>query len=253
MVRLRSIALGVALVLAASCATGRTISHAKDAADRGDWATAVAYSRQALQGDPDDVELRVALERASRRASAEHLERARQLEVQDQIAGAIAEYKQAADLDRGNTMAVTKAFELERRMREQIEAARPPSQLQQLQQQASQLSGGVPRLDPRVRVPQVNYQNTAVRDILTNIGQLTGINITYDRDAQTSNAYTIQVQDIPVEDALNQVLSANQLTFKVINQTTIFVYNDTPNKRQQWDDVYTQTFYVSHADVNEVL
>ena len=96
-------------------------------------------------------------------------------------------------------------------------------------------------------------KNTAVRDILTNIGQLTGINITYDRDAQTSAAYTIQVQDIPVEDALNQVLSANQLTFKVINPTTIFVYNDTPNKRQQWDDVYTQTFYVSHADVNEVL
>ena len=118
MVRLRSVALGLVLVLAASCATGKSVGRAKDAADRGDWDTAVAYYRQALQSDPDDVELRVALERASRRASAQHLERARELEMQDQMAGAIAEYKQAADLDRGNTMAVTKAVELERRMRD---------------------------------------------------------------------------------------------------------------------------------------
>ena len=150
-----------------------------------------------------------ALERASRRASADHLERGRQLEAQDQMAGAIAEYKQAADLDRGNTMAVTKAFELERRMREQIEAARPPSAAA-----AAAAAGGaaVGRAAARSARPRAAGQLSEHRHSRHPDEHRAADRHQHHlrpRRADRRNAYTIQVQDIPVEDVLNQVMSAN--------------------------------------------
>jgi len=253
----RRVLVGLLAVSLAGCATGRAIGRAESAANRGDWDAAVAYYREALQNKPNDIELRIALDRATRTASTAHMANARQLEADEQLAGAIAEYRVAAELDPTNTLAAAKASELERRMRDQVEATLPANTIDTLRQQAEQTST-IPRLDPRTRVPALRFSNTAVRDILTAIGELTGINITYDQDAQSvvSRAFSIDVADVPVEEVLQQVLSTNQLTFKVLNPTTIFIYQDNQTKRQQYDDVYAQTFYLSHvsaADIQALL
>ncbi len=119
--------VGLALALAAGCATGRAVSNAQAAAKRGDWDSAVAYYRDALNRDPSRIDVKIALERATSTAAAEHVKRARELEADNQLPGAIAEYQSAAELDPTNTLAMAKATELDRRLREQVEAARPPS------------------------------------------------------------------------------------------------------------------------------
>ena len=139
------------VAVVAGCATGQAVRSAQTAADKGDWDTAVAYYRQALNSDPSRIDIKIALERSMRNASTEHLKRARELEQQDQLSGAAAEYRLAADLDPGNTLAITKALELERKIRDQIEASRPRSRIDDLRQQAAQASP-IPRLDPRVKV-----------------------------------------------------------------------------------------------------
>lgn len=251
----RRLAIGLLALSLAGCATGRAIGRAESAAGRGDWDSAVAYYREALLRRPTDVELRIALERAVRAASTAHMANARQLEADEQLAGAIAEYRLAAELDPTNSLALAKAGELERQMRAQIEATMPANTIDALRQQAAQTST-IPRLDPRTRVP-LRFTNTALRDILTAFGQLTQINVTYDQDAGLtgilSRAVTIDVADLPVEEVLNQLLTTNQLTFKVLNPTTIFIYQDNQQKRQQYDDVYAQTFYLSHVSATEIL
>jgi general secretion pathway protein D len=252
---LRGTVLGLLVAVGSGCATGRAISRAESAVERGDLDAAAAYYRQALTSRPGDIELRIALERVTRAASAAHVARARELEADDQLAGAIAEYRLAADLDPTNTLAATKALQLERQMRDLAEAALPPDRIETLRLQAAQTSP-IPRLDPRTRVPLLRFPNAAIRDILAAISGLTQINITYDQDpglnSILSRAFSIDGQDIPLQEALHQVLSTNQLTFKVLNPTTIFVYQDTPQKRLQYDDVYAQTFYLSHADATEI-
>ncbi len=57
---------------------------------------------------------------------------------------------------------------------------------------------------------------------------------------------------MPIEEALNTVMAANKLVFKVVNAKTIFVYDDQIQKRQQWDDQYQLTFYLSNAEAGEV-
>jgi general secretion pathway protein D len=244
-------AVALALLVAVGCATtGRTIKNAESATRQGDHDTAVALYREALAKEPERIELRIALERATRTAAAEHIKRARELEAQDQLTGALAEYRLAADLEPTSTLAMTKAIELQRRLRELSEAVRPPASIDTLRQQATQGSP-VPRIDPRLQVPELR-STAAVRDLLTTISNLTGINITYDQPLATSQAlnqaYSVDIRQMSLEAVLTQVMQANGLTFKVINPQTIFVYQDTVPNRQKYEDQYFQTFYVSHVD-----
>jgi len=242
------------LLVGEACATGRAVNNGREAAKRNDWDTAVAYFREAEQNDPGRVDVKIALERATREAAALHIQRARTLESQDQLSGALAEYRLAADLFPSNTLAITKAQELERKIQAQVEASRPKPRFEEMRQQAVQTSP-VPRLDPRTRVPVFNYPNAAVRDILSAISAVTNINFTYDQglEGQLSRSYSINVQDVPLEEVLNQILQANTMTFKVLNQKTIFIYLDNPTNRQKYEDQYTQTFYLSHADIQEMV
>lgn len=243
----------MALVLAAGCATGRAIRSAQAAAQHGDWDTAVAYYRQALGRDPSRVDVKIALERATQAASQAHVKRAKDLEAQDQLAGAAAEYRLAADLDPSNTMAVTKALGLEREIRQRIEAAQAETPTGRARQEAAAASV-IPRLDPRIRIPLLQFNRSAVKDILDFIGSTTGIDVSYDQQIpQLNNPYTVDLHNVSLQDALSQVLTVNQLTYKVTGSNSIFVYVDNATNRQKYEDVYVKTFYLSNADPQEML
>lgn len=245
--------LAIAVALVAGCATGAAVRNADRAASKGDWDTAVSFYRQALGRAPSRADLKIKLERATRNAAADHVRRARQLEAQEQLSGALAEYKLAADLDPSASLAVTKSVELERKLRQQAEAARPQGRIDSLRQQAAQVSP-IPRLDPRTPLRAMHFTNSSIRDILRTIGDLTGINVQYDQglDAALSRPYSMDLQEQSVEEVLLQVLQANALTFKIQNPRTIFVYQDNPQQRQKYEDQYVQTFFLSHANPTDL-
>ncbi len=219
----------------------------------GDWDSAVAFYRQALEKDPTRPDVKIKLERAMQQGAAEHVRRARQLEAQEQLPGAVAEYRLAAEIDPASTAALTKALELERKMRAQAEAARPPASIDALRQQAAQ-SSPIPHLDPRTPLRKMTFTNAAVRDILRAIADNTGINIQYDQglDAALSRPFTFDVQETSLEEVLLQVLESNQLTFKIQSPRSILVYQDTQAKRQQYEAQYIQTFYLSNAAPEDI-
>jgi len=251
----KSAALTLALVVMAGCATGRAVRQGQQAADKGDWDSAVAYYRDALTNDPGRIDIRIALQRATAAASAEHIARARELEAQEQWSAAAAEYRLAADLDPANVFAAAKAVAIERKLREEIEALRPPSRMDTLRDQARQVSQVPVLADPRAPV-NLRFTNTAVREILTSIGLYVGVNVSFVEqptiNSQLIRPYSIDLQGETLESALHQVLNANQLTFKVINPRGILVYGSDPTSRTAHDDVFVQVFYLSHVEATEM-
>ncbi|MGE5837951.1 MAG: cohesin domain-containing protein [Acidobacteriota bacterium] len=243
----RAVVVGLILALATGCAS--TLHKAESAAFKGDWDTAVAYFREALKEDPNRIDVKVALERALRNASNEHLKRAKDLEKEEQLSGAMAEYKLAASLDPGNTLASTKAEELGRRIRDQLDAARPKPRIEELRQQAQ---AGLPRLDPRTPIPYLRSTGS-IRDLLGQISNITGIGVTYEQQTQgiVDRPFPFEIRNLSVEEALGQIMTSNRLTYKIIGQNTIFVYADTPQNRQTYEDQYVQSFMLSHADAGE--
>ena len=244
------ILLAVMVAASAGCAAGRAYRRGQEAARAGDWDSAVAHYTRAVQEHPDSPEYRIALERAMQSAAQEHISRARTLEGQDQLDAALMAYRRALELDPTNRLGASRAADLERTIRERIEASRPRPRMEALRAQAAR-QGPPPLLGLRERLPRLNFQQSSVRDILSFIGNAAGITITYDQQFQ-DRAYSIELEDVTVEEALQQIMAANQMFYKVVNPRTIIVVNDRADKRQQYEELVVRVFYVSHVDVTEL-
>ena len=246
----RLIALVVLAALVSGCAAGRSFRKGRESARTGDWDTAVQHYTEALQASPDNAEYKIELERAMQNAARDHITRARELEQKDQLDGALIEYKKAVEMDGSNRLAATRAAELERIIRDRIEKSRPRPAIERLRQQAR--TQGVPVLNPADRTPlKINFNNSSLRDILNFIGTTTGINIQFDA-AYQDKAYTVTLDGIALEDALQQILSVNGFFYKVLNPTTIVIAQDNQAGHLKYDDLVMQVFYLSHADTQEV-
>ena len=159
--------------------------------------------------------------------------------------------KRALNFDATNRTAIAKAAELEKTIRDRVEAARPKPRILELQQQAQRLNAP-PLLNPASREPlRVNFNNSSLRDILNFIGATTGINITYDQQF-VDKPFTVSLDGVTIEEALQQVLSANQYYYKVVNPRTIIIIPDQPAKHTQYDELVVRVFYISHADATEL-
>ena len=258
MVRNRSIrpylkvaALAVAAAVVAGCATGAAFRQGETAAHGEDWDSAVEYYRKAVQDDPRNAEYRVALHRAMINAAREHYARARALEETGALADAVREYRRAGELDPGNNDALYRVAELERAIRDRMEAARPRAPIEDMRDVARRETAP-PLLEPASGEPlSLRFVDQSVQDILDFIGNATGVNINYDRQFQDLR-YSVQLDGVTVEEALDQILMANQYFYKVLGPRNVIVAPDTPQKRQQYEDQVIRTFYISNADVLEL-
>jgi type II secretory pathway component HofQ len=240
----------LAAVMVSACATNRAFMRGERATKAGDLDAAVEYYRQAMQDDPDRAEYKIAYERATREAATLHIERARKAEAEGRLEEALREYRRASELDPSNRQVAAKAGDIERILVQRIEAARPRPQIERLREEAQRVSPE-PILSPTTPLGPVNFNNASVREILQFIGQATGINVLFDRDfvdRQTS----INVDGVTLEQALQQLMLTNQLFYKVLNDRTIIVVQDTTAKRTQYEDQVVKTFFLSHADAQEM-
>jgi general secretion pathway protein D len=250
--RLARFGVLLALVIVASgCAANKAFRQGEGAMRSGNLDEAVAAYRKAVQAAPDNTNYKIALQRAMQAASRAHLERAREFEQQDQLEAALGEYRQASEYDPTNRVATSKVAELDRTIRERIEASRPKPPIQALRERARAASAE-PMLNPGSREPlNLRFTNVSLKDILSTIASASGINISYDREVQ-DRATTVQIDGVTLEQALNQIMTMNQLSYKVLSDRSIFVFPDTPPKHAQYDEQVVRTFYLSHGDATEI-
>src|SRR5690606_39516661 len=95
---------------------------------------AVGYYRQAVQEDPDNPTYRIALERAMIQASLVHAAAGREFEETGDLAAAVREYRRASEYEPANRQLAAKVAELDRLIRERIEASQPKSPIETMRE-----------------------------------------------------------------------------------------------------------------------
>ena len=80
---------------------------------------------------------------------------------------------------------------------------------------------------------------------------MSGINVTFDQQFQ-DRAYTVNLDGVTLEQSLQQILTANQKFYKVLDPKTIIVVDDNPTKHAQYDELVVKVFYISHAEAQEL-
>jgi general secretion pathway protein D len=237
-------------LLAGGCAASRAFGRGDTAARLGDWDAAVEHYRKAVQEDPENAEFQIALQRAMISASGLHIDAARLAEARGQLDEALREFRRASDYDPPNRTIAAKVLALERTIRDQAESTRTRPSAQQLRDAAR--SGLPPPLFNFNSVVQpIRFQQASLRDIFNFIGEATGINITYDSTYQ-DRVYTVNLVDVTLEQALQQMVSANQLFYKVMNQKTIMIIPDNAQKRAQYEEQVIVNFPISYIDPQEL-
>lgn len=250
---LRSLALALlALVVFASCSGYRSFREAQHAEFAGDWDAAVLRYMELVATDPSDLRYRAGLLRAKTQAAHAHFEQGRKLQKAGRDRDALLEMQRAVQLDPTNQYALT---ELEK-IRTRIESSgRGPKTISQLKEEGRGAEPMPPTLSPRSDEPiTFDFPNATFMEIYRAMGQAFGFNVVFDprlRDAQIASP--IELREVTALEGLEILMQSLGHFYKVLDEQTIMILQNTPTNRQQYEDRIIQTFFLSNADVKDVM
>ncbi|MYA06410.1 MAG: hypothetical protein F4060_16500 [Holophagales bacterium] len=252
--RRHALSLGLALlVILASCSGYRGFREAQHAELTGDWDTAVLRYMELVTQDPADLRYRAGLLRARTQAAHAHFEEGRKLQEAGRDRDALLEMQRAVQLDPTNQYALT---ELEK-LRTKIETSGlQPRTISQMKDDARAAEPMPPTLNPLSDEPvSFDFPNATFMEVYRAIGQAFGINIVFDtrlRDAPVGPE-GIELRDVTAIEGLEILMHSLGHFYRVLDEQTIMILQDTQQNRQRFEDRIIQTFFLSNSDVSDVM
>jgi general secretion pathway protein D len=245
--------LALALGLLIGCTSHSNYRQGETASQLGHWDEAVVSYMKAVDGDPTNISYQAALLRAKIKASQEHFEKGRQFEKAGVIERALVEYQQAAQLDPTNQYAQA---QLEHVHQEYVaqKAGHGVETIEQMKQKSRGARPQPPVLNPRSNQPiSLEFpQPVSLFSIYRALGQAFGINILFDPNLRDQEV-AISLKDVTAQSALEAVMRVGGSFYKVMDEHSIIIAQDTPQNRRTYEDLVIQTFFLSNADMKEML
>jgi general secretion pathway protein D len=97
----------------------------------------------------------------------------------------------------------------------------------------------------------IELRDVTLRNIFETLQRATGVNFIFDRDVRTDQRTTILLRDATIEDAIRMVLLTSSLEQKVLNENTVFIFPNTPQKLREYQELVVKGFYLANADVKQ--
>jgi general secretion pathway protein D len=237
---------------ACSAASG-AYRRGTSAAQQGNWDAAVVHYTRAVNEKPDNIEYRMALERALIEAGAFHVQQAQKRLAAEDLEGAARELELAINLHPANRYAQTILQETQARLKEREASREEAEGFEERRRRAQELFGGRPILEPSSTAPiQLRFaEDTSLQKIFEVLSKLSGINILFDESFRDKRV-TLDLVDVSFEEALDKLALINRLFYKVVDSSTIIIVPDNAQKHRQYDDLVLRTFYIVNAEVNTV-
>jgi general secretion pathway protein D len=250
----RFLAAAIALSLAGSgCAARSAYRQGQNEARKGNWDLAVARLTAALQKDPENIDYKIALENARAQAARFHHAEARKHLAADELEKAVEELEIATKYDPGQRLAQDDLIRVQDKIRAREEEKKRLSEFEAMKSRVQAARVPVPVLSPRSPVPvAIKFTETSLEKILDTLGKLSGVNILFD-EGYRDKKYTVNLTGVTFQEALDQITFVNRLFYKVLDQNTLIIVPESPQKRRTYDDFLLRTFYLQNADVNETL
>ena len=97
----------------------------------------------------------------------------------------------------------------------------------------------------------LEFRDAPLRSVFESISRTSGVNFVFDKDVRADSKITIFLRDMTLDEAMLVILSSQQLDRKLLNDSSLFVYPNTPAKQQEHQELVTRSFYLSNADVKQ--
>lgn len=259
------------------CAIQRIHSAADEQLAAGKYETAVDTLETGFKDHPDSTELRSALLKARAEVITRLITAAAAARTQGQFDQAEELLARAQRIEPGNLRAreLIQALAIERRiasaqsraqelvskgqlgdaLRTVVEGLKDsPRQADLLAMQRDlerRLRESKPfgsKLLAESRPVSLDFRDANLRTVLDVVSRNSGINFVLDKDIRNDVRVNIYMVNASVEDALDLIVSSNQLAKKVLDERTILVYPNTPDKQREFQEQVIRVFYLASAD-----
>jgi len=242
------------LLVVAGCTTYRLRREAQLAEAREDWDSAVVHYLDLVEQEPSNVRYKTALLRAKIRASQVHFDKGRRFHEAGVLERALVEYQQAVALDPTNQYAQVELDKAREQIASSRDAAVGGSSLDELKKKTRDAPPQPPVLNPRSKAPiSLEFPRAvSIFDIYRALGKAFGINVLFDPQLKDQEL-AIELRDVTAQIALETLMRAAGHFYKVIDEHTILIAADTQQNRKTYEDLVIQTFFLSNAEVKDVL
>jgi len=217
----------------------------QDAEARQNYEQAYDFFKQAYDLKPKELRYRSAFERTRFRAAESIVHRGLGLRDQGKLEDAAAEFQKALAIDPSLFIAKQELNRTLKMINDQKnpppQAVGPPAGLERRVQEAA----GPVELAPISNVPITVKLTDKSDTVFRTIGQLAGINVLLDPD-YTARPIKVELNGVTLEEALEITALESKTFWRPVTSNTIFVAQDTPQKRKELEQSVLKTFYLSN-------
>ncbi|HEV7785642.1 MAG TPA: secretin N-terminal domain-containing protein, partial [Thermoanaerobaculia bacterium] len=242
------------LAFLAGCTTHQAYRQGEVASQLGNYDEAVLHYMKAAAEDPSNLSYKAALIRAKIKASQFHFEKGQEFEKAGVVERALVEYQQAVQLDPTNQYAKAQLEHVHKLYLAQRQNKNGYETIEQMKQKNRGVRPQPPVLNPRSNQPiSLEFpQPVSLFSIYRALGQAFGINILFDPNLRDQEI-GLDLKDVTAQAALETLMRTAGHFYKVMDEHSIIIAQDTPQNRRTYEDLVIQTFFLSNADVKETL
>lgn len=210
------------------------LNLAETAKKNGMWSDAENYYRRILKVSPDNV-------RAKTGVSSINTEKKQSLIISE--AQVLFENNDAVGAGSKIRLVLSEspsqpvALELKRKIEHNLNSARQSSSI----------------LKTKLARPiTIEFKDSPINAVLDTISKIAGVNFIIDKEVRPDLRANLFVRDARMEDVIKFILVANQLEQKVLNENTLFIYPNTPQKQKDFQELQIKNFYLTNASAKVV-
>lgn len=97
----------------------------------------------------------------------------------------------------------------------------------------------------------LELKNVPIKTVFELIGKTANINFSYDQELRTDLITSIFVRNTTIEEAIQVILSSNQLAKKVLNDNTLLIY--PLSRSQEYQEQFVRSFYLNSMDAKRAM
>lgn len=253
--RLPLLAIVCLALVVTGCPKGnQEAKQGQKAEELQDYDAALVHYQRALREEPTKTEYKLKTARLRFEAANFHVSQGEKLRDKGDMQGALAEFQKAAAIDPANSLAAQEAQHLLELIGARAAAETAPALLPAPE---PKLMEGPPKLTPLSPFPKNFKMTNDPKTIFQTIGQLAGLTVVFDPDFGStpgpSHRITVDLPNVTYQEALNIAALESKAFWKPITGNIIFVANDDPAKRKQYDEEIVRVFYLSNVTVDKDL
>ena len=96
----------------------------------------------------------------------------------------------------------------------------------------------------------LEFRDANIKSVFELLSKSAGINFILDKEIRPDARVSIFVTHTTIEDALQNILSSNQLSKKILNEKSVLIYPNS--KKAEFEEKVVRTFYLNNVDAKQV-